>query len=195
MDRKVLLLVTLFVEGGLYLFGLLLMGGPSALQAAFNLSWVATGYALLLCIPMFVILLISIRSSWEPLSRLRNEMEEKIIPIFANCKIVDLALIAFLAGFGEELFFRGWIQNALANQFGIWVGILIASLIFGLAHYLSITYAVYAFITGIYLGVIYHLSGNLFIVMTIHALYDFVALVYLSKRSIEKETRIRPGEG
>lgn len=78
---------------------------------------------------------------------------------------------------------------------GIWVGILIASLIFGLAHYLSITYAVYAFITGIYLGVIYHLSGNLFIVMTMHAVYDFVALVYLSKRSIEKETRIRPGEG
>jgi hypothetical protein len=190
MNRKVLLLVTLFVEGGLYLFGLLLMGGPSALQAAFNLSWVATGYALLLCIPMFLILLISIRSSWEPLVRLQNEMEEKIIPIFTNCNIGDLALIAFLAGFGEELFFRGWMQSALVNNFGIWAGILIASLIFGFGHYLSTTYAVYAFITGIYLGVIYHLSGNLFIVMTMHALYDFIALVYLSRQGLEKKTGI-----
>jgi hypothetical protein len=194
VDRKSLLLVTLFVEGGLYVFGLLLMGGSSALQSAFSLSWVATGYALLLCIPMFVILLISIRSSWEPLARLRNEMKEKIIPIFTNCNIGDLALIAFLAGFGEELFFRGWMQGALSNRMGIWAGILIASLIFGLAHYLSTTYAVYAFFTGIYLGVIYHLSGNLFIVMTMHALYDFVALVYLRQQGIENNTRMDPGE-
>jgi hypothetical protein len=99
-------------------------------------------------------------------------MEEKVIPIFANCKFIDLGLIAFMAGFGEELFFRGWMQGALVKNFGLWVGILIASLIFGLAHYLSTTYFIYAFITGVYLGVIYHFSGNLYIVMGIHAIYD-----------------------
>lgn len=104
------------------------------------------------------------------------------MPIFTNCNIVDLAIIALLAGVGEELFFRGWMQTVLAERSGVWVGILAASLIFGLLHYLSITYAIYAFATGIYLGVIYYVFGNLYIVMAIHAVYDFVALVYLVRK-------------
>ena len=179
MDRKTLLLVTLFVEGGLYVFGLLLMGSPSALQAKFNLSWSVTGYALLLCLPMFATLYFSVRSKWEPLSQLSQEIEEKVAPIFANCNIIDLGIIALLAGVGEELFFRGWLQGALTQRFGVWLGILTVSAIFGLAHYLSLTYAIYAGLTGLYLGLIYQISGNLYIVMVIHALYDFIALVYL----------------
>ena len=194
MDRKTLLLVTLFVEGGLYLFGLLLMGGSNVFQSRFELSWSGTAYALLLCLPMLATLYFAEQTKWRPLAQLREEIDEKVIPIFANCKIIDLGVIAFFAGMGEEIFFRGWMQSTLADHFGIWLGILVASLIFGLAHYLSLTYAFYAFITGIYLGVIYHTTGNLFIVMTIHALYDFVALVYLSKRGAKKETRIHSGE-
>jgi len=185
MERKTLLLVTLFVEGGLYLLGLLLMGGPGALRDNFSLNWSATAYALLLCLPMFVSLIFVTRSRWAPLVGLRKELEEKVLPIFTNCNIVDLAIIALLAGVGEELFFRGWMQTVLAEKSGVWVGILAVSLIFGLLHYLSTTYAVYAFITGIYLGVIYYVFGNLYIVMAIHAVYDFVALVYLVRKSRE----------
>jgi membrane protease YdiL (CAAX protease family) len=182
MDRKTLLLVTLFVEGGLYLFGLLLMGGPGDFQSKFNFTWSATGYALLFCLPLFATLYFAVRTKWKPLSQLNKEIEEKIAPIFANCNIIDLGIIALLAGVGEELFFRGWMQGALTNRLGLWVGILLASAVFGFAHYLSATYAIYAGLTGIYLGVIYQVSGNLYIVMAIHALYDFIALVYLSRR-------------
>ncbi len=115
MDRKALLLITLFVEGGLFVIGLILMGGSGALLPRFSLSWSATAYALLLCIPMFAALYISVRSEWGPLSRLRKEIDEKIVPIFVNCKIIDFAFIAFLAGISEELFFRGWLQSALSK--------------------------------------------------------------------------------
>jgi membrane protease YdiL (CAAX protease family) len=186
MDRKALLLATLFIEGGVYLFGLLLMGGPSALQSNFSLSWSATAYALLLCLPMFATLYFTVRSEWESVFRLRKEIDEKIAPIFANCKIIDLGIIAFFAGVGEELFFRGWLQGALTNRLGLWVGILLASAIFGFAHYLSATYAIYAGLTGLYLGMIYQVSGNLHIVMVIHAIYDFIALVYLVRRGKER---------
>ena len=182
MDRKTLLLVTLFVEGGLYLLGLLLMGGPDALHTNFSLTWSATAYSLLLCLPMFVSLIFVTRSRWELLVRFRKELDEKVLPIFLNSNIVDLAIISLLAGVGEELFFRGWMQTVLAERSGVWVGILAASLIFGLLHYLSITYAIYALATGIYLGVIYYVFGNLYIVMAIHAVYDFVALVYLVRK-------------
>lgn len=188
MNRTTLLLVTLFVEGGLYVAGLFLLGGSGAVRAKFSLSWNGTFYALLLSLPMFSILFLSMRSKWKPLSEFREELEEKVVPIFADTNIVDLILIALLAGVGEELFFRGWLQDALANKLGLWAGILIASTIFGFAHYLSLTYAIYALITGIYLGVIYHLTGNLFVVMTIHGLYDFIALVILVRQGKTKET-------
>jgi membrane protease YdiL (CAAX protease family) len=85
---------------------------------------------------------------------------------------------------GEELFFRGWMQAVLVERTGMLIGILITSLIFGFLHYLSTAYAVYAFIMGIYFGMIYLVSGNLYIVMAIHVLYDFVALAYLFKRKL-----------
>jgi membrane protease YdiL (CAAX protease family) len=165
------------------------MGGSGAMQAKFSLSWSGTFDALLLSLPMFATLFLAMRSKLKPLSELREELEEKVVPIFINSNIVDLVLIALLAGVGEELFFRGWLQGALANRLGLWLGILIGSAIFGFAHYLSFTYAIYAFITGIYLGVIYHLTGNLFVVMTIHGLYDFVALVLLVRQGKAKESK------
>ncbi len=183
MNRKALLSVTILVEGGLILFGLVLMGySVLELWSSISLSWRATAYALLLCIPMLAVLHFVVRSHWEPLSRLNKEIYEKVAPIFVNCKVLDLVIIAFLAGVGEELFFRGWLQNALISTFGMWLGILIASVIFGLAHYISTGYAIYAFLTSLYLGVIYQASGSLYIVMTIHAVYDFIALVYLVRR-------------
>ncbi len=163
------------------------MGGSSELRETFSLSWNGTFYALLLSFPMFATLFLAMRSKWKPLSELRIEIEEKVVPIFANCNMLDLVIIALLAGVGEELFFRGWLQGALTSRFGIWLGILIVSIIFGFAHYLSLTYAIYAFITGIYLGVIYHLTENLFVVMLIHGLYDFIALMILVRQGKEKE--------
>lgn len=182
MSRRSLLLVAVLTEGGLFLLGLLLVGGPQTFASKLDLSWNATVSALLLCIPMLAALYLAVRTNWAPLAQLRAELEEKVTPLFTNLKIPDLALIALLAGTGEELFFRGWLQGSLTNRSDAWIGILIASVIFGLVHYLSPTYAIYAGLTGIYLGVIYQLSGNLYIVMGIHALYDFIALVYLVRR-------------
>lgn len=191
IDRKSLLLISLFAEGGLALISLILLDNfRDEVLSQINLSWGATGYALLLCLPMLGVLFVAMRSKWQPFSHLKIELEEKIQPIFANCKLIDLAFISFLAGFGEELFFRGWLQNLLTDKLGIWAGILLASLIFGLAHYISKEYVIYASLTGIYLGLIYHVSGNLYVVMAIHALYDFIALVYLVEKGKKDKMEI-----
>jgi membrane protease YdiL (CAAX protease family) len=192
MDKKALLFITFFVEGGLILLSPVLMSYSQVeLWPKIGLSWSATAYALLLCIPMLAALYFAIRTRWSPLSRLKGEIEEKIIPIFANCKTFDLAVIAFLAGVGEEIFFRGWLQGVLTSRFEAWSGILIASAIFGLAHYISPTYAIYAFLTGLYLGVIYQAFGNLYIITVIHAVYDFIALMYLVYRAKGQEAGLR----
>jgi len=180
VDRKSLLLVSLLAEGGLAIIGLILLGSSRAeVLSRISLTWKATVYALLLCLPMLGVLYVAMRSEWKPFSHLKIELEEKVRPIFASCKLIDLAFISLLAGLGEELFFRGWMQGLLTNKFGLWLGIMLTSLIFGLAHYISKEYAIYAALTGVYLGLIYQVLGNLYIVMVIHAFYDFIALLYL----------------
>lgn len=188
MNRKTLLLITIFVEGGLMVLGLILVRlSRLALQPRVEITWIATASAFLLCSPLIIVLFLFDRSNLTPIARFRNQVEENVTPIFAYSKLPDIVLIAFLAGVSEELFFRGWLQGLLTDRFGIWLGILLTSIIFGLLHYLSATYAIYAGLTGLYLGVVYLLSGNLFIVMTVHALYDFIALAYLLRRGKRPE--------
>jgi membrane protease YdiL (CAAX protease family) len=194
VDRKTLLLIAFITEGGLFLLGIVLVANSdAALWSRIELSWKATGYALLFCVPMLAALYFVLRSRWSALSRFREEIEEKVRPVFANSKILDLLLIALLAGVGEELFFRGWLQSVLTGRFGILFGIILAGAIFGFAHFLSIGYALYAGLTGLYLGALYQVFGNLYIPMVVHALYDFIALVYLIGKHKGRETGLPAG--
>ncbi|TVR88659.1 MAG: CPBP family intramembrane metalloprotease [Spirochaetaceae bacterium] len=85
-------------------------------------------------------------------------------------------LIAAAAGFGEELLFRGLLQPLLALQFGVVPALIATSIVFGLLHFLSKAYVVFAFVFSLYLGVIYLLSGNILVPMLAHGIYDAVAL-------------------
>jgi len=180
LSRKDLLTVTIIVEGGLLLLAFFLLNTAGIdVRSGFTPSIAATFLAFLLSLPMFAALYLTTHTDWPPLSRLRKEMDETIRPIFANCKPIDLLVISLLAGVSEELFFRGWMQTVLVGKFGLLGGLILTGLLFGLAHYLSKEYALYAFLTGIYFGLIFHWTGNLYILMSLHALYDFVALLVL----------------
>jgi hypothetical protein len=81
------------------------------------------------------------------------------------------------------MLFRGVIQNAIADQFvdpvGVAAGWIAASLLFGLLHWVTLSYAVLATLIGLYLGGLWIVTGNLLVPAVVHALYDFWALVYL----------------
>src|SRR5262249_32969263 len=48
-----------------------------------------------------------IRCPWRPLARLRLFFNEVVRPLFQPCTVLDLAVISFSAGVGEEMLFRG----------------------------------------------------------------------------------------
>jgi hypothetical protein len=85
--------------------------------------------------------------------------------------LIDIAVISWLAGFAEELLFRGVLQAKF--------GIAIASIVFGLVHCVTPAYIVVATAIGLFIGLVYHASGSLLLVIQLHAVYDFAALVYL----------------
>lgn len=179
MERKHLLAMALPFEGGLVLlaWGLGLVFDVPAFQDL-HVTWPAAGWSLLASAPLLAGLWLALRSSWRPLARFRQRMDE-ILAIFSRCTVLDLALISALAGIGEEALFRGVMQPALAGVAGLPAALLITSVVFGLAHFLSLTYAVYATVISLYLGLLLVAFDNLLVPMGAHAAYDFVVLVYL----------------
>ena len=91
--------------------------------------------------------------------------------IFRNSSLNDLIVISLLAGIGEEFLFRGVIQ--------VKFGIVFASILFGLLHFVSPAYAIVTTVMGFYLGAVFQISGGLLAPVIIHFLYDLAALIYL----------------
>ena len=136
-------------------------------------------------IPLAVVLLTGWRISWRPIARLRDVVEELIVPLFRGCTAVQLAALSVVAGVGEELLFRGLIQEGLRERIGgdmgLYAGLGVSAVIFGLAHYVTRTYAILAALVGVYLSLLMLTRDNLLVPIATHAVYDFVALLYLMR--------------
>jgi len=130
------------------------------------------------------------RSKAEPLSQIREFLEVSVRPFLQGATILDLFFLSLFAGIGEELLFRGVLQGALSMQFGTLFGLIIASLLFGLGHWITRSYALIASLIGLYLGYLWLLTSNLLVPIVTHALYDFVALLIFLKAMKERPTVI-----
>ena len=120
---------------------------------------------------LFVFLLSEKAKNIPFMGSLRKTIINDIRVIFSKTKLLDLCLISILAGFAEELLFRGVIQVKL--------GIVGASIIFGLLHFITPAYCVIATIMGFYLGFLFQYYESLLIPIQLHFIYDLGALVYL----------------
>jgi membrane protease YdiL (CAAX protease family) len=169
------------VEGGLILVALLagwLLGQPPFQTFTWDIEAALLGLAATL--PMLLLFFACLRWPIGPLKPIQQFCEEVLVPLLAPCTLFDLALISILAGVGEEMLFRGVAQEALKEWTGsIVLGLLLASVLFGLCHAITAGYVVLATLLGAYLGGLWLHTGNLLAPIVAHAVYDFVALVVL----------------
>ena len=172
-----------FFEGSLAIIAIAL-GWAFGVMPTETLSWSlpAIGWGLAATVPLLVMLGICVYLPWRPLDDLTRTVEEIIDPMLRDCRLIDLAAISLLAGLGEEMLFRGFLQPLIAGWIGepagIWIGLAVASVIFGMLHAVTKTYAVLACLIGAYLGWLWLATGNLLAPIITHAVYDFLALVY-----------------
>ena len=148
-----------------------------------RLDAAGAGAGLVATLPMVALLLWCLRTPWGPMRRLVALVEERLGPPLGSASLGGILLLATLAGIGEELLFRGVIQVWLADRFPLWLAVGGASLLFGVGHWLSASYAVLAAGIGAYLGVVFLLTGNLLAPIVAHAGYDVVALLVLARRN------------
>ena len=100
--------------------------------------------------------------------------------------LLFIALSWTLAAFGEELFWRGYLMNRVADVFGrtrtTWiVSLVIVSGVFGLAHgYQGLTGWIEEGIAGLALGLMYLGTGkNLWVPIIAHGVCDTIDMVLL----------------
>jgi membrane protease YdiL (CAAX protease family) len=132
------------------------------------------------------------RLDWRAFSSVRDVVERQVVPWFARSTKAEFAVLALAAGFGEEFLFRGLLQDGLIRWCGegawaITIGMVLAALVFGACHALNRAYFALATFMGLYLGVLYWWTGDLLAPILTHALYDFVALVWLVRRPTAAE--------
>jgi membrane protease YdiL (CAAX protease family) len=179
--RRTVVLLAILIEGGL-LAGASLLGWiidrPPLRSFAWTLQGAAWGVAA--TIPLLGLFFLFFLWPIGPLKRIQKFSDEVIRPLLAPCSVVDLFGISVLAGLGEEMLFRGVLQEAFTGWFNVVVGVVVASLLFGLLHSITVTYAVLATIMGAYLGCVWlYADHNLLVSVIAHALYDFVVLLWL----------------
>ncbi len=125
----------------------------------------------------------SMNSDWRPLHRIHQALEEFARPIFGDFSIPQLLAVSLIAGIGEEVLFRSVIQGGLSSAAGAIVALVIASVLFGIVHLVTVGYAVGAAVMGGYLGWIWLQGGNLLIPIVTHAVYDFIALAWFIRNT------------
>jgi uncharacterized protein len=149
-------------------------------------SWNATGRAAIAGVAATVPLLLGfwwlVSAPFESLQELRERVLRLLREVFPDATVAQLAVISLLAGVGEELLFRGVLQTLVERWTTPLVGLAAASLVFGALHAMSRLYFALATAVGAYLGTLLLWFDDLTVPIVTHALYDFVALVYLTRR-------------
>ncbi len=145
----------------------------------FAWRWVDIAWGLLATVPLIIGLFLMRRVERGPLGRLNQVVDSLVAPLFGRCSMLELFIISAIAGVGEELLFRGVVQPLLIAVLNAVAGVIIASIIFGLLHAITASYAVVATAVGIYFGWLALATGNLLPPIIAHGLYDFLALLYL----------------
>jgi hypothetical protein len=93
--------------------------------------------------------------------------------------LAAVLVIGLLAGTGEELFFRGYVQTRLRRRWGVWPAILATSVLFGLVH-LDPWHSPVAAVIGVTLGWIAELSGSVRPAIVAHVVNNVLAVVLMA---------------
>lgn len=140
-------------------------------------TWIAVGWGVLATLPMFVLLTITANLRWEPFEKINELLLDTLGKHFSEARWWELILIAAMAGICEELLFRGFLMVWLENYLGMTAALILSSLAFGFAHYVTAMYLILTTSMGLYFGWIFDATGsrNLVVPIIAHGLYDFIA--------------------
>lgn len=148
-------------------------------------TWFALGFGIIQCL-LIVGHIIAAKFSkevrdkitWEQQKAFRNSPFREILPVSKKDKKV-WTYVSLTAGVTEEIIYRGFLLFALTSLFpdlSIWIAIIIASVLFGLAHtYQGLGNVVRTTLFGVFFCVLYVGLGTIIPLIIFHFLVDYFA--------------------
>ncbi|SDM14911.1 hypothetical protein SAMN05660860_01920 [Geoalkalibacter ferrihydriticus] len=173
MNKNLFLYFTAFFYAGLTLVALILnrLLTGTYLPSPVVLSWEAAGLAVAASGLMMAAVWLLVVLDLPFMGRIQEKLAQ-YQPLLAGLSQSERIYVSVLAGFSEELLFRGVLQPS-------W-GIAVTSVVFGALHAVTFSYFLLATAVSFYLGWLFQYTGNLFVPMAAHALYDIFALNLLA---------------
>jgi membrane protease YdiL (CAAX protease family) len=96
----------------------------------------------------------------------------------AGFAIATGLLLIVVAPVAEEVFFRGFLFQALRNSFGVWPGAILSGLIFGVIHFEFFKLVQLATL-GVILALLFERTRSLWPPIMLHAVNNTLAYIYL----------------
>lgn len=91
----------------------------------------------------------------------------------------SMLVVAVGAAVNEELFCRGFLGRGLVGRYGVFFGVLLTSVLFGVMHF-SIVQGFFAFLLGCYVHMAYVATRSLWVPILLHFLNNLVATLLVS---------------
>lgn len=96
----------------------------------------------------------------------------------ASGRTIMVLSVTVLAGFAEEIVFRGYLQRRFLQRWPVWIAIGVSSVLFAAAHF-SPTYAAFVLPLGVWLGVVAWRTGSTWCSIACHLFNNLMAMVIL----------------
>lgn len=122
---------------------------------------------------LYVYILNSLFNIEAPQSKIEQLVRNRSIS--AN---ILLFVVAVVAPFCEELYFRGFLYSAFKKSWGVTAGLFLSSFLFALAHMEPYSF-IPIMIIGWIFAYIFEKTKSLFPVIFLHAIYNLVSILIL----------------
>jgi len=93
--------------------------------------------------------------------------------------VISVLALAVWTPVAEEMFFRGFVLQGLANRWSFTPAVIVSSGVFAALH-LSPALLLPVFVTGLLLGFLYRRTGSLWPSIAVHAAQNLVAVLTAS---------------
>ena len=188
------------------LFAALLGTSNYGLGSGFALSSRALQSGAIATVPLFVLAFVLdfVEKGVPALQDVSKATQRSVLALLGRRRKPLIALgtalaLGAAAGIGEEMLFRGVLQEALATRFGDAIAVVSSSIVFGLLHAVTPLYAALASLASFFFGFLYLKSSNLAVPIICHGLYDVGALLWahwtVTDMSFEEQTDIIEWQG
>jgi membrane protease YdiL (CAAX protease family) len=144
------------------------------LGSLLRFDWMGAAIGVAAVVPMSIVFFVA--------PDLKDRVVDLLGPALAQCRLFDLVLLAAMAGVSEELLFRGAIEGWL-QRYDIVAAMIVANLLFGAMHPITLVYFLIAAGFGVYFSVLANLGAerNLTAPIVAHAVYDFIGFLLVAR--------------